>query len=93
MPKLDGSNVCRMTAFPGPEIRRPVGPEDIAPEPAGVDLYAHVEGLCAEEDRLLEVAEAERTEEHHARLRAIEAELDRAWAHLRDRAHRRGKPA
>jgi hypothetical protein len=82
-----------MTAFPGPEIRRPVEPGDVAPEPAGLDLYAHVEGLCAEEDRILEMAEEERTEAHHARLRAIEGELDRAWAHLRDRAHRRGKPA
>jgi Protein of unknown function (DUF2630) len=82
-----------MEAFFGAETRQPREPRDIASEPAGLDLYAHVEGLCAEEDRLLGMAEHERTDEHHARLRAIEQELDRAWAHLRERAHRRGKAA
>jgi hypothetical protein len=82
-----------MEAFFGAETRQPREPRDIVSEPAGLDLYTQVEGLTSEEDRLLETAEEERTEEHHARLREIEAELDRAWAHLRDRAHRRGKPA
>jgi uncharacterized membrane protein len=82
-----------MEAFFGAETRQPREPRDITSEPAGLDLYGHIEGLTAEEDRILEMAEEERTAEHHARLREIEAELDRCWAHLRDRAHRRGKPA
>ena len=80
-----------MTAFPGPEIPRERGPGDVAPEPSQFDLYAHIEGLCSEEDRLLEIAEQERTQEHHERLRHLGAELDRAWEHLRARAERLGR--
>ena len=85
-----------MSAFPGGETRRPSSPGDFA-EPAGLEAYAHVEGLCGEEDRLLEIAEHERTQEQHERLRAIAAELDRSWEHLRERAerlrHRQRPPA
>jgi Protein of unknown function (DUF2630) len=77
-----------MTAFPGPEIEREREPRDVAPEPYQLDAYAHIEGLCSEEDRLLEMSEEERTEAHHKRLHAIGAELDRAWEHLRKRAER-----
>ena len=55
-----------------------------------VDAYAHIEGLCCEEDELLEVAEHERTREQHERLHAIAAELDAVWERLRERAHRPG---
>jgi hypothetical protein len=77
-----------MSAFPGGEIRRPRSPGDVAPEPAGLELYGHIEGLCGEEDRLLEIAEQERTQEQHERLHAITAELNRSWDHLRERAER-----
>jgi hypothetical protein len=80
-----------MTAFPGPEIGRERSPRDVAPEPAQLDLYAHIEGLCSEEDRILEMSAEERTEEHHKRLHAIGAELDRIWEHLRERTERRGR--
>jgi DNA-binding transcriptional LysR family regulator len=77
-----------MSAFPGGEIRRPRSPGDVAPEPAGLELYTHIEHLCGEEDRLLEIAEEERDQAHHERLRAISAELDRIWEHLHERAER-----
>jgi DNA-binding transcriptional LysR family regulator len=77
-----------MSAFPGGEIPRPRTPGDVAPEPAGLELYTHIEGLCGEEDRLLEIAEEERDQAQHERLRAITAELDRIGEHLRERADR-----
>jgi hypothetical protein len=81
-----------MTAFPGPETERPRGPEDIASMPAGLAAFAHIEGLCGEEARLLAIPHEERTREHHDRLRAIGDELDRIWEHLRERAERLGRP-
>jgi hypothetical protein len=77
-----------MTAFPGPELSRPRTKDDIAPTPEGLDLFSHIENLCSEEDRLLGIAEHERTQHERERLRAIGAELDRIWQHLRERAER-----
>jgi Protein of unknown function (DUF2630) len=56
-------------------------------------VYARIEGLVGEEDELLEQAEERRKEEHRELLHAIGEELDRAWATLRRRAERRGKPS
>jgi hypothetical protein len=56
-------------------------------------LYGHVEHLAQEEDQLLAIAEEERTEEHHARLKHIREELDRTFHHLRERHERRAKDA
>jgi hypothetical protein len=58
--------------------------------PTEFDSYAHIEGLEREETRLLETAEKDRKPEHHERLRAVSAELDRVWERLRDRAERHG---
>jgi Protein of unknown function (DUF2630) len=66
------------------------GPEDFAPTPEGLDTYARIEGLTGEERRLMAVAHDERTAEQHERLRAIGAELDRAFEKLRERAERLG---
>jgi hypothetical protein len=58
-------------------------------------LFAHIEGLVGEEHALLQIPAAERTDEHHERLRSIGAELDRVFEKLRERAGRRprGEPA
>jgi hypothetical protein len=77
-----------MTAFPGPELSRPRTKDDVAPKPEGLDLFAHIENLCSEEDRLLAISEQERSEHEHERLHAIRTELDRIWEHLRQRAER-----
>jgi hypothetical protein len=79
-----------MSAFPGPEIDRPRTGADVGANPAQFDLYAHIEGLCSEESRLLETAAHERSEEQHQRLHEIGHELDRSWEHLRERAERLG---
>ena len=54
-------------------------------------LYGHVEHLAQEEDQLLAIAKEERTEQHHARLKQIREDLDRAFHHLRERHERRAK--
>jgi hypothetical protein len=64
--------------------------KDLSPIPPELELYARIEGLVGEEAAILAVAEEERRQEHHERLRAISAELDRIWEHLRERAERRG---
>jgi hypothetical protein len=69
------------------------GADDLAPRPADMDLFARIEGLKGEEDALLRIPVAERTGEHHDRLRVIGEELDRIWESLRERAHRRAAPA
>jgi Protein of unknown function (DUF2630) len=84
----DRLTVIFMTAFPGPELSRPQTKDDLAPKPEGLDLFAHIEHLCSEEDRLLAISEHERSEHEHERLRATRAELDRIWEHLRQRAER-----
>jgi hypothetical protein len=78
-----------MSIFPHPGSWRPPEAGDLARDHSSLDVYTHVEGLASEEDRLLAIAERDRTEEHHARLREISRALDRAWAHLHDRAERR----
>ncbi|HET7046951.1 MAG TPA: DUF2630 family protein [Solirubrobacteraceae bacterium] len=62
--------------------------QDPTPVPSEFDTYAHIEGLVGEETRLREIAEQDRTQEHHERLRAISGELDRVWERLRERAER-----
>jgi hypothetical protein len=76
-----------MTIFPD---ERPLerGPEDLAPTPEDLKLFARIEGLIGEERRLLGIAHAERTAEEHDRLRSIGAELDRIFEKLRERAER-----
>ena len=59
-------------------------------EAAG-EVYGHVEHLAREEEQLLAIAEAERTEEHHKRLAKVREDLDRAYHHLRERHERRSK--
>jgi len=75
-----------MNVFPGGE--GPLMGEGPKHDYLQVDAYAHIEGLCGEEDELLEVAERERTQEQHERLHAIRSELDAVWERLRDRAQR-----
>jgi hypothetical protein len=81
-----------MSVFPGGE-----GPlEQVSPEShqhGDLALYAHVEGLVAEEAELLALQDHERTAEQHARLHAIGQELDRVWHHLSERARRHGRPS
>ena len=77
-----------MSAFPGGEA--PLIPETHRHEHPQVELFAHIEGLCCEETELVEVAEHERSAEQQRRLHEITAELDRVFAHLRERAHRLG---
>jgi hypothetical protein len=60
--------------------------DEESPVPQGIRVSAHIEGLCGEERRLEHEA---RSEHQHARLKAIEAELDRAFEHLRHRAERK----
>jgi hypothetical protein len=66
----------------------PPEPEDLAPRPEGVDLFARLEGLVGEEDALLRIATADRTPEQQARLRQIGRDLDRIFQVLRQRAAR-----
>ena len=74
----------------GMEATGQLGPH--AHETAG-GLYGHVEHLAQEEDQLLAISEELRTEQHHARLKEIREELDRAFHHLRERHERRTKDA
>ena len=80
-----------MSTFPGAE--GPLMGEGPRREYQQLDSYAMIEGLCCEEDELLAVAEHERSQEHHERLRAISAELDAIWERLRERAHPSDPPA
>lgn len=66
--------------------------EDLSPIPRNLEVYAHIEGLVGEENKLLEEAEEGRKEEHRQRLHTLTHELDRAWETLRQRAERRAKP-
>jgi hypothetical protein len=75
-----------MTVFPGRE--EPRSPEELAPRPPAIDLFAHIEGLIGEEAALLSIPAHQRDHEHHRRLSEIGEELDRAWEKLRDRAER-----
>jgi hypothetical protein len=75
-----------MNAFEGLEPQR--GPRDYTPEPSDLELFAHVEGLMGEEEALLAIPHADRSEHHHHRLKAIGEELDRAFEKLRERAER-----
>jgi hypothetical protein len=80
-----------MSVFPGSE--QPRSEEEVAPRASDVDLFAHIEGLCGQEAALLAILHHERSEHEHRRLREIEAELDRVWERLRERAERRGRRA
>ncbi|HEU4974090.1 MAG TPA: hypothetical protein VFT50_03295 [Baekduia sp.] len=80
-----------MSTFPGGE--GPLMGEGPKAEHPDLQLYGHVEELCREEVELLEIEEHERTAHHHARLRAIEAELDRAWERLHHRHQHLKRPA
>ncbi|MCW3064929.1 MAG: hypothetical protein JWN32_2101 [Solirubrobacterales bacterium] len=79
-----------MTAFPGPELERPRTKDDVAPRPEALDVFARIEGLSGEEERLLAIPAAERSRAERDRLHAIAGELDRIWEHLRKRAARLG---
>jgi hypothetical protein len=70
-------------------VPHPKAPGDLAPRPADLDLFARVEGLRGEEDALLRIPAAERSQEQRDRLRVIGDELDRIWQTLRQRAHQR----
>jgi hypothetical protein len=79
-----------MSALPGGE--GPLQATDPAREGLGdLRLYARVEDLAGEEAALLRIPMAERTAQHHERLRAITEELDRVFEHLRERAERLGR--
>jgi hypothetical protein len=71
-------------------LEQPRGPDDLAPEPADLKLFARIEGLVGEEVALLTIPAHERSQHQHDRLRAITAELDRVWEKLRERAERHG---
>ncbi|MEA2306689.1 MAG: hypothetical protein QOH43_3969 [Solirubrobacteraceae bacterium] len=73
-----------MAAFPGSE--QPRGPDDVAPVPPDLGLFARIEGLAGEERALLAVPDADRDDAQRERLRAVAHELDRIWARLRKRA-------
>ena len=51
--------------------------------------YEHIEGLCGEEEALLQIPADERASQHHQRLKELEQELDRAFERLRNRADKR----
>jgi hypothetical protein len=55
----------------------------------GLAAYEHIEGLCGEEEALLQVPPEERDPHHHHRLKELEQELDRAFERLRHRADKR----
>jgi hypothetical protein len=79
-----------MTAVPGGEgLLQAADPA--REEPGELGLYARVEELAGEEAALLRIPVAERTAQHHERLRAITEELDRVFEHLRERARRLGR--
>jgi hypothetical protein len=65
------------------------GPGELAARPADMDLFARIEGLKGEEDALLRIPAADRSDEQHDRLRVLGEELDRIWETLRERARRR----
>jgi hypothetical protein len=69
-----------------PELQR--GPGDYGTIPHDVATFARIEGLVGEEAALLRIPAPERTREQHDRLHHITSELDRIFAHLRDRAER-----
>ena len=75
-----------MTAFPGGEPP----PEEPRP-PDDVSVYTRAEHMVGDEYALLQIAADERTPEQHARLRALEDELDRIWQLLRRRAEALGR--
>ena len=77
-----------MSVFPGGEI--PLAHEGHEPHVSKTDIYAHVEGLCCEEDALLAVPDHERTPHQHERLHEIGEELNRVWSRLSERAHALG---
>jgi|1185.fasta_scaffold327451_1 hypothetical protein len=60
-------------------------PEDLAPLPEGLKVFARIQGLLGQEQALLAIAERERTREEQGLLNAVSAELDRAAARLRAR--------
>jgi hypothetical protein len=76
-----------MSMIPGPDVAAS-HVEDLSPIPPELKLFARIEGLAGEEAALLAVSREHRTQEQHERLRAISAELDRIWEHLRERAER-----
>jgi Protein of unknown function (DUF2630) len=78
-----------MNVFEGLEPER--GPEDFEPGSPDIELFARVEGLVGEEAALLAIPDKDRSPHHHARLKAIEEELDRVFEHLRERAERLGR--
>jgi hypothetical protein len=75
-----------MTAFPGGEPP----PEEARP-PGDVGVYTRAEHMVGDEYALLQIPADERTPEQHARLRALEDELDRIWQLLRRRAEALGR--
>jgi hypothetical protein len=77
-----------MAAFPGSE--RPREPEDFAPRPPELGLFARIEGLVGEEAALLRIPHHQRDREQRERLHAIADELDRIWDKLRSRAEAAG---
>jgi hypothetical protein len=76
---------------PLPEARPPRTPDDLAPLPEGLRLFAHIERLCGEEEALLAIPARDRSRQQHDRLRAIAEELDHAWERLRERAESLGR--
>jgi hypothetical protein len=64
--------------------------KDLSQIPPELQTFARIEGLVGEEAALLAVPRERRSEEQHARLRAVSAELDRIWESLRARAERLG---
>jgi hypothetical protein len=77
------------TIFPfDPEGRKELEPRDTTGVSPDLDAYARVEGLAGEEEDLLAIPAAERTKEHHERLRAVSEELDRIRERLHERAQR-----
>lgn len=80
-----------MNVFPGRE--EPRSPEELAPRPPAIDLFAHIEGLVGEEAALLSIPAHERSQEHHRRLSEVGEELDRAWEKLRERTERLARRA
>jgi hypothetical protein len=63
-------------------------PDDGAEVPAGLGLFARIEGLVGEERALLEIPARKRSEQQKDRLRDLTAELDRIAGALRARAAR-----
>jgi hypothetical protein len=72
------------------DLEHPRG-DELVPGHPDLELFAHIEGLCGEEEALLAIPPDEREPHHHHRLRAIGEELDRAWEKLRERADRLGR--